>query len=367
MLYWIEDIDEKILESEAGQVFVEKLGMASKEGKICLFGKTTCLDTIASHDSLSSIARSSFTFALSNYAELGGRYSKVKRQVRVFITNSDIYKKNETEDSIIIECDYLKIPTDFNNPVTLLAENHKDAYFYELIAKNTNPYRNLGLDIKLTTTGGGGATITDHMNHYYRNKSVVFICIVDSDLKHPSSAQGDTAKQAKKSFDENNFFSDLFILDVHEAENIIPDTVINDIFFRKNDAKIEAIDIYTELCEIEHSAAAYIDLKNGISAIEALSIDKKHNKNYWTGMLSKLKRIPNCCRKTLSENEERCECFIFEGFGDKILEHSLSNLQSRNVAPVIGQMSDWKQGLWTDIGSWIAGWACCPKQGARRC
>lgn len=367
MLIWIEEVDENELNEESAQIFLEKLAIAFKEGNICLFGNDESLEKIKNSNFLSRVAKSSFTFLLSQYSEYGGRYSKIKTQFRIQITQKEIYKKVVGEGKVLLYCDYRKIPSYFNQPVTLLSENHTDANLYDLIARSCNPYSNLRVGIKAITVGGGGSTIIDHINDYYNKRPSLFICIVDSDIKHPMSALGDTAKKVKGSIKSDDFFSDYKILDVHEAENIIPDEVIEDLFFRKNDNKITALDIYKRISSIDERSLLYIDLKYGLNANKAIELDSSYQEKFWSDLLLKMGGVKQCCLASLQEEHEPCGCVLFEGFGPKVLESSLENLQSRSITPIIRQMSTWKRELWEDIGAWVVEWACCPKEGARRC
>ena len=128
-----------------------------------------------------------------------------------------------------------------NEQCRLLGENLNDCAFYRLLAERylrKFPQRIKDVNISFQDELGGGVTTNAVFEKNIDVDRHLTLCLVDSDTKHDKSTLyrnepgiGDTARnllKAERKLSDKNLF-ELYCLPVHEAENLIPISILKEI------------------------------------------------------------------------------------------------------------------------------------------
>lgn len=242
----------------------------------------------------------------------------------------------------------------------ILTEDISDYSFYTEVARAKLGTSNLNLPFKLEFHNGGGSQIKNNFDHLKNNKSVC-LCIVDTDKKHPKGGEGSTSSSFATS--DRSFNSSAFakIIDAHEVESFIPESVMTDIVSAENDnqQRIESLDILTKLNSIDGRVRQYFDHKNGLSLKNAIALDNAHGE-FW---LPLLENIPKFAAKSCLKNRRctKCQsCPKISGYGDNILSKSVDKLRIMTPQKIAEQVSHQLNIHWTEIKDYVVSWGCHP-------
>lgn len=226
-----------------------------------------------------------------------------------------------------------------------IAENLSDINFYELGSKVYLKEHKLlsQYDIKFRKVSGGGNTTINSFELHCQQKDLL-LCILDSDKKHPSQGVKDTAAR----------FSDypvgwgdrywLHILDHTEAENIVP--------WRIADRALGSISASTQeqFRGLSPGLRRYLDHKEGMRVGEALSMDDRHNSNYWRGILPAGKQP---------------EEWICEPMGQRFLDKCLALMGEMSVHKLSEEIDRDRDTEYMCIARMVASWGIGLKSAIR--
>ncbi|MBN8444186.1 MAG: hypothetical protein J0M22_01780 [Gammaproteobacteria bacterium] len=106
----------------------------------------------------------------------------------------------------------------------MVFEHFLEKDIYTKVFNLVSSFRGDNFIVNFSVRHGGGNDTANVAEYEFNNRHNVF-CICDSDIKHLNSNVGQTAKNVKKKFEENNRNNFYLILGVHEVENIIPSAI----------------------------------------------------------------------------------------------------------------------------------------------
>ena len=148
-------------------------------------------------------------WALHYIEERGGFIPQVLWYIKIVLDNPDI-SKHELDCTFFAE-------TKSVQPTSFLCENIDDVRFYMKLVSIYFPMT----PIQAIYYHGGGGTTVDVFCELKRRK-VVCLAILDSDIKYPKCKIGDTARRCEKKNKKKESYIKLKVLNVHEAENLVP-------------------------------------------------------------------------------------------------------------------------------------------------
>ena len=143
-------------------------------------------------------------------------------------------------------------------PPILLCENLDDTKFYFALCRE---YFGINFINTKNGQGAGGSSLADNLENIVNNQDRFCLCIVDSDIKYPNCDDGGTyvAILNKNLVPHPSF--EVYKLNVHEIENLIPIDIIskntNDNNKRKFANRLKEIDNDGDILK-------YYDIKEGI-------------------------------------------------------------------------------------------------------
>ncbi|EIL8372590.1 hypothetical protein LME41_003126 [Vibrio alginolyticus] len=283
------------------------------------------------------------------------------------IDNENSFSKSEINGHTNITLSYkLAKLESFYRGAILLGEDETDCEFFDLIASvyaKTNYGKSIISCINYLE-GGGSKT---HPKYLRMMRDNTFgLCIVDNDKKHPESKEGSTSSNFKNNGKERglNNNQESIVLDFHEAESIIPDSILSAII---DNSKIDDFDNVIDLDrKTGYQFRKFFDHKNGLSLRDAWILDKNRNEKFWENALKNLNAFNHKpCRETKNcvntKNEQVCNsCIEINGFGHNILEHSINRLNRVHLRTVKRDLSPYIAKQWDAIGCSVLNWSCSP-------
>ena len=335
----------------------ENLAGGRWEGKHLLYAGFGLLAALAQFQPLSQRSRDQFRSLLNNSDGLSGlteRFShciqltnQVEKVIRFKDGNQTFFKMplSEFVDSRIIQ------------ETVILGENLNDASLYEALGEVALSKSNMGGAVKLRCElrgGGGSTTVREFKNGQKSGRAI--LCIADGDRKWRGAGVGDTAKAILEAWDRQTKLSEVNVLEVRDAENLIPlkifDEAIDDPDQRN---RISAIRdrVAGEKAEV----LDWLDIKEGLTPphvpqhepwISHLPWLQNHAWNW----KEECRTEPVCTRRDV------CKCRLIPGLGDKILDRVLDILKIKTSAKKAELFGADYDGELACIGDLTLAWCC---------
>lgn len=166
------------------------------------------------------------------------------------------------------EVDYLFFTRTITvQPVAFLCENIEDVKFYMKLVRLYHP----NTPIKAMYYHGGGGTTVDVFMHL-KGMRVLCLVILDSDIKYPGCRRGDTARRCLARYRTTVGYIEVKMLDVHEAENLVPIAFMKQVAYRGGKALLKRMSQQNLLNQI-----VYYDVKSGIKKENVLEDENYMN------------------------------------------------------------------------------------------
>lgn len=258
-----------------------------------------------------------------------------------------------------------------NKQCILLGESLYDCNFYRLLASRfmyLNRKTIRGVRISLSDEIGGGDSINQSLEKCIRNNYNITFCLIDSDKKYDRStkygaepARGKTAQKLDRSsaklIDEGlgNLF-DLYCLEVHEVENLIPFSVLDAVANSTIKEMLPGIAYLKKLKAANLTdAILFYDFKKG-NNIEKLrqecqdpSSKKKPELAYWEEIAQQI-------------GDESAPCL-----SEQVLSKSIEYMKkSGYIYSDADELDDHLVGYWNAIGKKVFSWGCASTPNATK-
>lgn len=238
----------------------------------------------------------------------------------------------------------------------LIGENYDDCEFYTGIGywycedKGIN-----GPRIVFENILGGGATTCDVLKRYVTVNKRLTLCVSDSDYTRdpffsavPAPEKGDTAKKIEEEEAEiqksgEYFPFSVYILPVHEIENLIPIRSLEEIEKGMPNLK-KGLDLLKALLKVQDGRPIlYYDFKSGFS-----SFKEPDSKVYWENIMEQLEDAP----------KDKNGNFEYPALGKKILELVKNNMGENGDGYITVQLDSYLKERWEEIGRLVFTWGC---------
>ncbi|KJF92354.1 hypothetical protein [Photobacterium angustum] len=334
--------------------------------------KNTCEEIIDC--GLFGIRQKKFADDLYNYKrEFGSIRNIFKLKLVVdFELDRKVINSHLVNDNLIMTASYhYLLKSSFKNNCIFLAEDQSDCDFYFLIAKTIcHRYQGGSIGIKLHHLEGGGSRTHKKYEEIIKNEEFS-ICIVDNDKKHPLGKEGDTSKSFSLNRNQRGYAlnQECIVLDVHEAECLIPDSILESV---SDPSKIDIIDkIRNSDKKSDYQFRVYFDHKNGFRLDQGLQLDKLYKENFWQSIFQHdqaYKSKPCIENKTCINNTNlECKsCIEIYGLGEKILVQSIEKMEKIHLRSIYENSTPIIKTKWKEIGTKLINWGCSPNLPAVR-
>ncbi|MBI9110307.1 hypothetical protein [Maridesulfovibrio ferrireducens] len=314
---------------------VEALLLNASDGKnVIFFEDIEIIESLIDCGKFSEPTGYFLEYLRENFASTGSFIELTSRHIKIVLECEPeiiINDKNHT----IVTLPISKLDQSFFGKSVLLTENLVDGKFYKRITQCycNNCGQNIDFDFELKH--GGGHTTGTVFNETFSNKDKNCLCIVDSDKSHPECNCKETAKAVVTEYNNSDiakFISDYYILEVKEAENLIPQEVVDKIIAPQ---LIDNLDIYKKL---SNKGAQFFDCKKGINRKFLIKTRDTKKLNFWKEELQGIDNNAEQIFSNINDNPTNCtgicnECpnkscrqLYWGGIGNKILDNSIENI-----------------------------------------
>lgn len=364
MLYYIDKATDNFIKkeelSESEAAFFTQLAIAHQKGQCILCGY---LDTIT------FLGNKLGPPASGIYKSILGRYAEQKSLIEtvgyiVVISFCDDGREISQLPEVITAREHIIIPVDkaiklkIDRECALVAENLTDCDFYEIIGKYYCREKNIrGIKVCLNHIHGGGDTLADVYRKSVCDDHIPTLCFADTDMKYGRLNDTDEIPYGKtllRAQEVDRNIKDitphfLYVLEVHEAENLIPHHVIKTV-----DGKAK-VDILTKLETIRCGEPAFVyDLKQGI----IISDNKSYN-DYWIDIFKVYHAESPQILSSYDLNNLKVGTVLFPPISTrstrKLLKCSVEKMKNdASIVHTEGQIHK----HWLNIGKTILKWGC---------
>lgn len=333
--------------NEQERVLFAELAIAHQRGNCLLCGAIESIEWLI--NSIEGISK-------SIYSNIRNRFPQLKSIVEMVETVLVLsYEKEPVIPDFISGKDrtiYLKDAVEYKlgQQCSLVAENLNDCYFYKLMGKRyICDCGAKGISMSFRDELGGGNTIDAVFEKCVKADKVLALCVVDSDLKYGATKQypqnppiGDTAKRLRKKYNslknsEPYDTYELYCLPIHEIENLIPTSVIDEIVKTCAPDANAGLEYLKKILDAQlYDAILCYDFKNGCS-----NMRDDPAKTYWDIISSKVDddTMPALCSKILGK--------ALDVIGNE------PNFSAGKV-----QLDAYLVPLWKEIGLKVFTWGC---------
>ena len=366
-------IDKSIAEhgnlTDAEELMFTELACAHRRGHCYLCGAPDSIDRLKKEIG-------TYQKGIGNrYAEMAALINAVETIIVIsYETNPNLPKiisDKQRENGVRIVPVYQAAKYRLNNQCILLGESLYDCNFYRLLAKRfmyLNRKSIRGVRISLSDEIGGGDSINQSLEKCIRNNYNITFCLIDSDKKYDRSAQygaeparGKTAQNLERSSAKlineglGNLF-DLYCLEVHEVENLIPFPVLDAVANSTIKEMLPGIAYLKKLKAANLTdAILFYDFKKG-NNIDKLRQEcqdpnskKKPELAYWEEIAQ---QIGDESAPSLSE---------------QVLSKSIDYMkESGYIYSDADELDDHLVGYWNAIGKKVFSWGCASKPNATK-
>lgn len=248
---------------------------------------------------------------------------------------------------------------EFSAKTQLLVENLTDFKFYNYIGLYYALKNKISYGVSFDMCPGGGRTSADLLAALIDQETKLLLGIFDGDQKYPGDEIGGTLKAVLEIIDskDRKFFECISLAEqgVHEAENLIPLKLIEEIYDSREINAQNTIKFLKRLYEDESDLYFYFDMKKGIYR-PGKTYSKEYN-THWEGIAESFRKeegieISHISKVIVSQYG------LLEKSIEYICENTSENLDGLSIlfnSYVKNKLIELK---WSDIGKEIFTWGC---------
>lgn len=360
--------------SEDEEVFFANLANKHRVGNCYLCGDIDSLETLSHR--LGNPSGNIYRQIINHYSESGTVINTVGTVIVLSFEESIHQDKLpsilQTEDKV----NFVPISAAQNwsqdHLCCLLGENLNDCDFYESIATYYCSKHGIkGLQIRFHHENGGGNTICHVLKKCVQNDKSTTLCIVDSDKKYgiskeypQSPALGDTclnAQEVSNALKHSNPFPPhmLYILDVHEVENLIPIAILQMLKQTELPDMRDGLDRLKSLIAVhDGEPILYYDFKDGFPYIKGLP-----QRAYWKQVLLEL----GYTEENMPPYDKKCDKLGNESnivfpklSNNNLLFRAITVLRAMNISSL--SLESYLEPIWENLGQLMLTWGCASSQ-----
>ncbi|MBE9143674.1 hypothetical protein [Planktothrix mougeotii] len=336
---------------------LENLANAVREGKHLVISDRKTLKIITQCQDLSKTTRAIYTILYNKFSELRSYLSVVTRYIEITDLLEPALSSLSDQEVIQVPLKFFENTQSIQKTI-LLCENSSDTSFYQTIARVYLIWKNANIKLEYEPRGGGGNTIDTEYDNIQKTTKYFCLCILDSDRIAPEGKLGSTAAQIDQNKNQSSQFfrTKVLILDVHEIENLIPNSILLGICSgdKQREDALKRIQKLQEIRgdQIKH----FLDIKEGTLMYKIFDSTNSKDKLFWESHVLEINRILKCidddcladwkCNKTKSN----CQCQISLGFGKNTLDNTIKYLEKIEPHKIAKEFNNDMKPEWEKIG-----------------
>lgn len=274
---------------------LENLANAVREGKHLVISDRKTLKIITQCQDLSKTTRAIYTILYNKFSELRSYLSVVTRYIEITDLLEPALSSLSDQEVIQVPLKFFENTQSIQKTI-LLCENSSDTSFYQTIARVYLIWKNANIKLEYEPRGGGGNTIDTEYDNIQKTTKYFCLCILDSDRIAPEGKLGSTAAQIDQNKNQSSQFfrTKVLILDVHEIENLIPNSILLGICSgdKQREDALKRIQKLQEIRgdQIKH----FLDIKEGTLMYKIFDSTNSKDKLFWESHVLEINRILKC-------------------------------------------------------------------------
>jgi hypothetical protein len=287
--------------------------------------------------------------------------------LHVLVTEQPSICTRETasgQERIVLSVEHLARHQHLAQNPHLLCENLDDCSFLTWVGSLYADWNRLPAQMHLEDRNGGGHTTAHVYETILQGRDVLCLCISDSDLKYEGdTALGETAAALQEVNDRNDTtLAHLHILSCQEAENLVPASILADVY-RSDTNKLDATsDVQSLQDELTHELWRYYDTKNGIRAFQFLSPPNPQFQTSWSRIFGAPTDVtrnncPDCAKYNTCQKKSDCTTYLAKGLGTTVLPDTVESFfRKRSSAEISRRIPARIKPEWETIGLLVWTW-----------
>ena len=265
-----------------------------------------------------------------------------------------------------IECDNCHIITvsdilknEFSSKTQLLVEDSTDFDFYHYIGLYFASKNRINYHLSFDIVPGGGQNSATILDELIKQENRLLLGIFDGDQKYPGDTIGGTLKAVLKIIDskDRKFFECISLAEkgVHEAENLIPLKLIEEIYDSREINAQNTIKFLNRLYEEKSNLYFYFDMKKGI-----YQADKTYTDEYnacWKDCVESFK-VSETLESLYISKVIISQCGLLKKVIGYLPDKSLGNCDDLIIIFEDFVKNTFIDSKWTELGKEIFTWGC---------
>jgi len=285
----------------------------------------------------------------------------------VFVTEEPSVRRRERDgdrERIIISIEYLARTQSLSQRPVLLCENLDDCDFIISLAAFYNQFKKLYGYINFSKRNGGGSTTAPCYEDIVSHREELCLCLCDSDKKYEGDMhEGDTATALREvETRHDTTLTHLYVLQCQEAENLIPASILADVY-ATDPQKLDAVsDLKRIQSERIYQLWRYYDVKNGIRVFEFATSANSAYQNSWARVFGSVtdsvsRYCETCSAAMVCTTKAECTTYLVRGFGSTALRDTVNDfLTTKPMAEIVRRLSPPILTEWESIGALVWSW-----------
>lgn len=368
MLYYIDESCVEVLSNgdrEAAE-FLEQLVIHRRKCRNMLIATRKVFTELSESSYLSGFAREYYRILKNRSSEYKLILEGASKYYKVVSEYTGAKRIMEDDRECILLSLKEGNKADFSDRSILLVESNDDIEFYTLIGKYYLQNKGIqNMRVSFQSEIGGGDTTGVRLANIIDEEQRTCLCIADSDKRYFGAQCGETLKKILATASKREPINyEVYALNMHEIENLIPVELLDNICKEISDAS-EGIRFLKFLLSKDCSMSSpvyYYDYKKGIR--KEYFYLKKDCKKEEEKKFRRLEEYRNYWRTFLEEYgitlNENASDIIISGLCERILKHAIQYLKSKweedRVYDIV--KSSYIHGTWLEIGAKIVTWGC---------
>ncbi|KMN41975.1 hypothetical protein, partial [Lysinibacillus sp. LK3] len=257
----LKDFSKDLLPADQNTL-IEQIISSHLMGFHFVYGSEKALKYLSVSKKLSQGTRAIYNYIYNNRSTFEPNIIKLQKKV---IISNEVQTILSKTDGIYINLSYLS-RLNILEKFKLISEDIDDCTFYFSIADNL-----IKRDSKLIKlsydpiNGGGDRTKRNFFDRAISHQNISYT-ILDSDKKFDKDVEGETSRKVIRLYErfKNKIISTIYVLDVHEKENLIPSSIYS--CFNGDKGVSTILSEISRIPELIHYLK-FLDLKEGLHSV----------------------------------------------------------------------------------------------------
>jgi hypothetical protein len=268
------------------------------------------------------------------------------------------------QERIVLSVEHLARDQRLGQEPALLCENLNDCNFLTWLGSFYADWNGLPNRVRFEPRNGGGQTTAQTFEAILQGRNTLCLCIADSDLKYEGdNSLGATATALREANERSGTpLAHLHILCCQEAENLVPASVLEDLYSGDATKLASTSDIQQIQKDTAHELWRYYDVKNGIRVFQFLNPVRAQFQTSWSRVFGQASDVTKeycrrCAELNICEEKSDCTTYLARGLGTTVLADTVESFfLKKSSAEILRRIPARMENDWSRIGRVLWTW-----------